>query len=145
MRGPLPPTPEGHERLSGDQESPLLPEATSATLQALLPQPASPPPQLPDPLMARAGRPPSAPGTLSANSARGLFLWNATEIAHASTSQPPAHRPLLRGCGHGAVTQGTEVCLLQGQPRTPQSHGVPGCWQCVCSNVVASGWGLQSH
>lgn len=94
----------------------------------MLPQPAGPPPQLPNPLTCLQAGP--------------LCAWDPSRKlcrsplkCCASTFQPPARRPLPPGCGHGAVTQGTEP---------PQSCGVPGSWERVCSNVVVSGWGLQS-
>lgn len=120
MQGPLPC--QKDVSLPWGPGVPLLPEATSATLQALLPQPASPSP---------TSRPLPAPGTLPTNFAGGLFLLNATEMLAL---------PLWsRSCDPGDRSASVFASL-----RNHQSHG---SW--VLGAFALMWWlqdgGLQSH
>ena len=64
-------------------------------------------PQLPNPLTCLQASPLCARDPCHKLCRSPLRCW-------ASPSQPPARRPLPPGCGHGAVTQGTEPLSLVG-------------------------------
>ena len=112
-----------HVSASLGTRSPCSCPRTSATLQAMLPQPAGPRSPTSKPSHVPAGRPPLRLGPFPQPLQKPAEMLGFPFLA---SCPPPSPAWLWSwSCDPG--------------DRTPQSCGVPGSWEHICSNVVVSG------